>query len=173
MFESKGQETHDRIMEFEFWGLPLQDAIRFWFWGVPEMLWCFGHLHLTLWSVFGCLEWIEMIKNTFWYSSCYVLQVEKWLCDSEVSEVCRVFGQLPYDVYEVLEQFIWFELLSISKPDGNLLWKPNEKNFGDLRGKLVLWSFGVFLNFVSSSIYRPRSQQVRILSFEPCKWVKG
>jgi hypothetical protein len=41
----------------------------------------------------------------------------------------QVFGQLLYDVYDVLEAFIWFELLSISKPDGDLLLKLKRERF--------------------------------------------
>ena len=48
-----------------------------------------------------------------------------WLCDFEISEVCEVFDQLKYDVYEVLEQLVWFESLSIGNFDSDLLLKQN------------------------------------------------
>ena len=67
-----------------------------------------------------------------------MLQVEFELLDFVFTDRAEVFGQLPYDVYDVLEALIWFALLSSFKPDSNLQLKLKEKNFGDLRGKLVL-----------------------------------
>ena len=39
--------------------------------------------------------------------------------------MCEVFDQIKYDVYEVLEQLVWFESFSIAKLDSDLVWKLN------------------------------------------------
>ena len=78
MFGTKGQETHDGIIEFKVQGLPLQDAIGLWRGVITEVLWWLEQLHLTSSSVLMCLEWIEMIKNYFWCSSCILPPSEIW-----------------------------------------------------------------------------------------------
>ena len=89
----------------------------------PEVVWCFGQLHYTIWNGSGRLEWTA----TGWifnrYVECKVPPSGFGLCDSGVTDGWEVFRHLLYDVYEVFGWLVVMELLSNSKPDSDLLMK--------------------------------------------------
>ena len=80
------------------------------------------------------------------------------LCDSDVTDHGLVFGQLTYDVYDVLEALVWTESFPISKFDSDQLWKQNFLEKRELYENKCYNCFGVICSDAWTSIYRPKLQ---------------
>ena len=123
----------------------------------------------------GCVDVLSLLGNPLELparSQLQLDQIEYGYDDSGVTEVVLWFGSLLHDVCEVFEWLEWMELLCFEKFDFSLTCtlKFGEKwDFGENK----YWScFGVILNEVRTSIYRPKSESnVDSLRFL-CNWLK-
>ena len=118
----------------------------------PEVVWCFGQLHYTIWNGSGRLEWTATGWISNWYVECKVPPSGFELCDSGVTDGWEVFGHLLYDVYEMFGWLVVMGLLSNSKPDSDLLMKHVLDKERRYWVKHLLQCFGV-LNLSTSELY--------------------